>query len=133
MPRKESLIPADWFAKADLDLQTADLLWREKGHSEIIGFHLHQGIEKYLKGFLLSRGWKLKRIHDLVALLNEAVQYNPSLELYRDTCQQVTEFYIEERYPFLISSTITREAIEPLIASTSDLVARLRRSAQQKS
>lgn len=130
MPKKESRIPADWFAKADLDLETADLLWREKGHPEIIGFHLQQGIEKCFKGYLLSRGCKLKRIHDLVALLNEAVRYDSSLEPHRDTCRQITEFYIEERYPFLMPSAVTREAIEPLMTGAKALITRLREASR---
>ena len=126
MPKKESLLPQDWFVKAERDLQTAELLWREKGHAEMIGFHLQQGLEKSLKGFLLSKKWRLKRTHDLVALLNEAVGYEPSLESFRDTCQQVTEFYIEERYPFLISSSVTYETIQPLMPAVRLLVAKLR-------
>ena len=38
------------------------------------GFYLQQAMEKYLKAFLLSKKWKLKRTHDLEVLLNEAVQ-----------------------------------------------------------
>ena len=45
-------------------------------------FRLQQAIEKYLKGFLLARGWRLRRIHDLGVLLSEAVRHDPGLERY---------------------------------------------------
>jgi hypothetical protein len=35
-------------------------------------------LEKFLKAFLLSRGWELERIHDLEALLNAALVYDSS-------------------------------------------------------
>lgn len=62
-------------------------------------FHLQQAIEKYLKGFLLARGWTLKKIHDLEALLDDAVQYDPALEQFRPLAQEVTGYYLIERYP----------------------------------
>jgi HEPN domain-containing protein len=130
MPGKESPVPADWFAKAERDVQTAELLWREKGYAEIVGFHLQQGVEKSLKGFLLSKKWKLKRVHDLVALLNEAVGYEASLEPFRSLCQELTEFYIEERYPFMIASNLTHEAIAPLLPKARSFVAKLREFSQ---
>ncbi len=111
MPGKESFVPLDWFGKADLDLKAAEILFKGKS-LEIAGFLLQQAAEKFLKGYLLSKGWKLKRTHDLVDLLNEAVIFDPTLETFRPACEQITEYYIEERYPFLDSSKLTREEIE---------------------
>ncbi len=64
-------------------------------------FRLQQAIEKCLKGFLLSRGWRLQRIHDLEVLLDEALPYAPKLRRYRLLCQEVAAYYIVERYPTL--------------------------------
>jgi HEPN domain-containing protein len=44
---------------------------------EVAGFFLQQSLEKYLKAFLLQRGWQLKKIHTLHVLLDEAVKYQP--------------------------------------------------------
>ncbi|MBI3615929.1 MAG: HEPN domain-containing protein [Candidatus Omnitrophica bacterium] len=68
---------------------------------EDAAFHLQQAIEKFLKGYLLSHGWSLKKIHDLEALLDDAIRVSPDLEAYRELCQQVTGYYFIERYPAL--------------------------------
>jgi HEPN domain-containing protein len=60
--------------------------WRRVGRNlkedDVIaaGFFLQQSIEKYLKAFLIKHGWKLKKIHRLDALLDEAVKYKPPLK-----------------------------------------------------
>lgn len=73
------------------------------------GFNIQQAIEKYLKGYLLAQGWKLRRIHNLETLLNEAIIYDLSFEEFRVACQKITQYYIEERYPFTVSSELTEE------------------------
>ncbi len=52
-----------------------------------------------LKGYLLSHGWTLRRIHDVDALLTDAIRYDAGLARYRSLCQQVAGYYIIERYP----------------------------------
>jgi len=77
MPREESLYPTDWLRIAEKDLgRTGHLLSMQD--PEAAGFYLQQAVEKFLKAFLLSKGWKLERIHDLEALLNAALAYDPS-------------------------------------------------------
>ncbi len=125
MPDKESFIPKDWFKKAEEDLKGAEILLRENSLG-IAGSLLQQAAEKYLKGFLLSRGWQLKRIHDLVDLLNEVVTYDKSFDIYRSTCQQITEYYTEERYPFLDTSELTREEIETALNEVKSLRDKIR-------
>jgi len=95
---KESLYPADWLKKAEEDFKRVPARI-EEGDIEDAAFHLQQGIEKALKGFLLSKGWKLKRIHDLEALLDDAVKYESSLERFREILQYVTGYYLIDRYP----------------------------------
>ncbi len=57
-------------------------------------------VEKYLKGFLMTKGWELKKTHDLPQLLDEAVKHAPKLEKFRSLCEETTVFYFEARYPF---------------------------------
>jgi HEPN domain-containing protein len=125
MPDKESFIPKDWLKKAEEDLKGAEILLKE-GSLGIAGFLLQQAAEKYLKGYLLSKGWELKRIHDLVDLLNEVVTYDKSFDIYRSTCQQITEYYTEERYPFLDTSELTREEIETALNEVKSLRDKIR-------
>lgn len=109
MPDKESLIPGDWFKKADADLQTVEILLTQSGDTEIAALHIQQAIEKYLKGCLLAKGWKLKKTHDLPELLDEAVKFLPKLEKFRSLCEEMTVFYFEARYPFFKEGPTAKE------------------------
>ena len=67
MPPKESRYPNDWLALAEKDLLRVTRSLRDKD-PELAAFYLQQAVEKFLKAYLLSKGWKLRRIHDLEAL-----------------------------------------------------------------
>jgi HEPN domain-containing protein len=119
----ESKLPDDWFAKAAKDLQRVDILLAADD-IEGAGFHLQQAAEKYLKGFLLSKSWPLKRIHDLEVLLNEAMNYNIQFQDYLDACIMAREFYIEERYPFITESLPPeRQELERAIQIIHEMIA----------
>jgi HEPN domain-containing protein len=89
--KKESLYPQDWFRKGEQDLKAAKVLL-SSDNLETASFHLHQAVEKYLKGYLLSKGWKLRRIHDLEELLDETITYNKSFKEFREVTQMATEY-----------------------------------------
>jgi len=67
--------------------------------AEAAGFFFQQSLEKYLKAFLLKYGWRLRKIHELDALLDDAVKHDPNLEKYRDLCERVSGYYFADRYP----------------------------------
>lgn len=69
------------------------------GDADGAGFFLQQAMEKYLKAFLLRHGWKLKKVHTLQSLLDEAAAFAPRVAALRPVCERVSGFYIEERYP----------------------------------
>ena len=98
MSTAESLYPDDWFRIAAQDLERAAKRLAEDDNEDA-AFRLQQAVEKYLKGFLLARGWLLKRTHDVSALLTEAVRYDRRLERFRALCREVAGYYIIERYP----------------------------------
>ena len=81
--RRESGLPGDWFEKASRDLRRVEVLLADDD-IEGAGFHLQQAAEKYLKGYLLGRGWPLKRTHDLEVLVNEAMTHDDRFEKYLD-------------------------------------------------
>lgn len=60
MKNKESSHPKDWFEKANSDMESSEILL-STGKLDTASFHIQQAIEKYLKGFLLEKGWNLKR------------------------------------------------------------------------
>lgn len=84
MPGNESLHPKDLVVKGDSDLNAVEILLKAK-NLDVAALHIQQAIEKYLKGFLLRRGWSLVKTHDLVDLLNEAINYEPAFEKFSAT------------------------------------------------
>jgi HEPN domain-containing protein len=129
MPREESLYPADWLRIAEKDLGRVEHLL-DVHDPEAAGFFLQQAVEKFLKAFLLSRGWELERIHDLEVLLNEALAYDPSLESFRAVCQKVTGFYLLERYPFIVEAGLTEGDVRNSLKQVKGLIKRLRTGAE---
>jgi HEPN domain-containing protein len=122
MPSSESTVPKDWFDLAEQDLQAADILLNQQGPLPIIAFHLQQAIEKYLKGYLLARGWSLRRIHDLEILIQEATQQDHSFAIFLTPCQRITEYYIESRYPIGVTTPLDHQSLEADLKTVRALV-----------
>jgi HEPN domain-containing protein len=89
---------------------------------EAAAFFLQQSLEKYLKAFLLMHKWKLRKIHDLDALLDEAVKHHAGLERFRDLCERLSGYYFAERYPPLGALDITSEDIRKDITEAKKFV-----------
>jgi len=125
MPREESRYPADWLHVAEKDLGRVERLLGVQD-SEAAGFYFQQAVEKFLKAFLLSKGWELQRIHDLETLLNAALAYEPSLESFRPACQKITGFYMIERYPFIVEAGLTEDDVLNSLVQVGGLIEKLR-------
>ncbi|MGQ9629429.1 MAG: HEPN domain-containing protein [bacterium] len=125
MMRKESLYPADWLRIAEKDLKRVEHLLGVQD-PEAAGFYLQQAVEKFLKAFLLSKGWRLEHIHDLEVLLNEALVHDPSLERFRMVCQKITGFYLVERYPFVVEAGLTEDDVRDSLGQILGLIEKLR-------
>jgi HEPN domain-containing protein len=123
----DSIIPAEWFAQGDQDVQAAEILLAQNGPLAIAAFHLQQAIEKYLKGFLLSTAWPLRRIHDLEILLQQAIAQDADFAPFLAACQRITEYYIEARYPIGVTTPFQRVALQADLDTTRDLIALIRR------
>lgn len=124
MPQKKTSYPDDWMTIARKDWQRVDLLL---GFDDIdgAGFFLQQAVEKYLKAFLLKKGWQLRRIHNLEALLAEALEYEPSFEKYRFSCQTISALYIVFRYPGGPESTLVESDIREMKREISELIEKI--------
>lgn len=127
MPHEESSYPSEWvqIAEKDLNRFRQMLALDDPGAS---AFFLQQATEKFLKAFLLSRGWRLQKIHDLEVLLNAALAHDGSLEAFRGPCQKITGMYFAERYPFTVQSGITIDDVKASFDSVEGLLSRLRSS-----
>ncbi len=111
MPEAEAQPPTDWFAQGDMDIRAADILLAQDGPLPVVAFHVQQAVEKYLKGFLISAGWALRRIHDVEILVQEAITRDADFAAFLAPCQRITEYYIETRYPLGIHTLLQPEAI----------------------
>jgi len=122
MLHSESLYPRDWFRIGRRDLNRARLLF---GVSDLEGaaFYCQQAAEKHLKGYLLAQNWRLRRIHDLELLLNDAVAHQPEFERYRAQCQKITQYYIEDRYPFTVASPLTKDEVSESMNAADAIIA----------
>jgi len=122
MPHEDSRLPKDWFKVGRADLDAVEILLDHGGNKGIAAMHIHQTVEKFLKGYLLARGWELKRTHDLVELLDAAVERNPRFEKFRALCQRVTPYYFEMRYP-LFTDAPKKGEIRNALKMVKDLIA----------
>lgn len=125
MARKESLYPVDWLHIAEKDLGRVDHLLNVQD-PEAAGFFLQQAVEKFLKAFLLSKGWQLERIHDLEVLLNAALAHDHTLEPFRSVCQKITGFYLVERYPFIVEAGLAENDVRNSLTQVKALIDKLR-------
>lgn len=102
----------------------------DDGDAEEAGFWLQQALEKYLKAFLLSRGWVLRKIHDLEVLLNEARAHLPAFGGFGGACRRITGYYLAERYPFVAAHSIEIEEVSRSRDEIRELVQTIRQELQ---
>ena len=90
---------SDWFIKGKYDLEDAELLLNGGGHTSTIAVLIQQAVEKYLKGYLVAHGWKLKKTHDIEELVTSAAKYDKSFTEFLEFARIITAYYVEDRYP----------------------------------
>jgi len=91
---------AEWFKFADGDIDTVLLLKEMRPqHREIICYHCQQAVEKYLKGFLVSKEQMPPKIHDLTILYNLCLEYDSNFSSLLLNCNYLTDFSVQPRYP----------------------------------
>ena len=91
--------PADWLLLAKERLESADALFAARGACYSAVELLQESVERYLKGFLVSRGWQLERIHDLNRLLDLATAHHADFCRFQQLAQSLTEQFWEQHYP----------------------------------
>ena len=91
--------PQDWLRSAHSRLQSTDLLYPIEGASESVIELLQEATERFLKAYLIGRGWKLHKIHDLGALVAEAVNMDPRFSAFEDFADNLTDQFWAQHYP----------------------------------
>jgi HEPN domain-containing protein len=113
-----TLLSAQWMEKARRDLASAmRLLDGEPPYLDTAVYHCQQAAEKALKGFLACRRRPLRRVHDLVLLLDECAELDPSFDQLADAAAMLTPYGTAFRYPGNISEPSLPEAREALAAA----------------
>ena len=97
--RTDETNPLDWLILARERLTSADALFQSLG-ATLSGIELLQeAIERFLKGFLISKGWKLQKIHNLSTLLDHAVTFDEQFKAHADLCENLTVQFWAQHYP----------------------------------
>ena len=106
---------AEWFKFADADIDTALLLKEMRPqHREIICYHCEQAVEKYLKGFLVSKNQMPPKTHDLTNICNLCSEQDQNFSSLLPQCSYLKQFGVQPRYPkeMDISYTNVEQAIK---------------------
>ncbi len=91
----------EWIAKAEQDYQTILILSRQRKKilPDIMCYHAHQCVEKYLKGLLAKHTGKVPKTHNLIFLADELISCEPELESTKDILRNLNRYAVELRYP----------------------------------
>ena len=111
-------------------LSGADTLWEHQGLTALGIEALQEAAERYLKGYLVARGWSLVRTHDLTRLVKEAAHFDKAFDGFKGLAEELTEDFFAQHYP---GSDLEKvgENYEELRRQTGKLVDLIRRSVPQ--
>src|SRR5438876_8475586 len=109
--------PADWFAFARERIHSADVLQQHEGVTATGIEALQEGVERYLKGYLIAKRWRLVKTRDLVLLVREAERLDPA---FVPMAEELTEDFFAQHYPGE-DMTLTGENYDALRKQASQL------------
>ena len=91
----------EWISKAEGDYHT---MLRESRaehfpNFDAVCFHAQQCVEKYLKARMCEAEVRIGRSHDLVAILEMAMDIEPSWRQFKEDMAYLSQFSVVFRYP----------------------------------
>lgn len=94
-------ITEEWIQKAEADFATAEreLKAEDMPNYDAVCFHYQQCAEKYIKARLCEKDIKSGKIHDLVAMLENVLQIEPSWVSFHEDLAYLSDFAVSFRYP----------------------------------
>lgn len=126
MPDNRGKLAQEWLSRGSNDMETAQLAFQAGAPTDTIAVLLHQASEKCLKGYLISRGWRLKKTHDLAELVDTAREYDTTFSNYLDMARRLTAYYVEDRYPPGPPADYPRDEIADIMGQTEKLIFKIR-------
>jgi HEPN domain-containing protein len=117
--KRDLLNAKEWFLIGDREFNFAKLHLEDrenKFYAEIC-FFFHQAAEKYLKGFLVAKGAKPDKIHDLGSLCLSCAKIDKKFNSLIADCSKLNKFYIASRYPLHVENYSKKDANDAFIIS----------------
>lgn len=100
MKNNNKILAGDWFKKAkDDELSCKDILDDRRGAPNTVCFLSQQLAEKFLKGYLVYKGKKFPKIHQLDRLIKLCKEVDSTFDEIKDDAEYLTGFYVAARYP----------------------------------
>ena len=91
--------PGEWMKFANENLQVAKHeIEREEPACHTICFLCRESAEKFLKAYLISKGWELKKTHDIVELLEYCSDYDKEFDLLVEDGSILNDYIANRRY-----------------------------------
>ncbi len=90
--------PRIWLKKAENDLKGAKILLNENINDLAI-YHVHQCVEKALKGYLVFKKVGIQKSHDLVLLTEQCNHHDQNFGEIREIVEALNPFGTLVRYP----------------------------------
>lgn len=89
-----------WLEKGDHDVQAAEIILRSSEPlTDVICYHCHQAVEKYLKAYLIHKKISFPKTHDLDYLIELCVKEELAFHKIKNDASHLSEYGIETRYP----------------------------------
>ena len=94
-------LTTEWVSKAEGDFAIVERETRARKNPSHDGvcFHAQQCAEKYLKARLYEAGVRVEKIHDLPALLEKVLPFEPLWEDFRSDLAYLSDFSVHFRCP----------------------------------
>ena len=113
MTDAEAIVVAAWFDKAERDLASASrLLDGTPPYLDTAAYHCQQAGEKALKAFLAAHGQPIRRVHDLVLLIDACVELDASFSQLEEAAEILTPYGTTFRYPGDATEPLESDALE---------------------
>ena len=112
----------DWIERGDHDSEDAARLLKNGGYADTICFHAQQAVEKYLKGFLVYKKINPPQIHHLEELAKHCAKVDKEFLVFLDRCLILTRYYIETRYPPLVTIEYSKDEAIAALKITEEII-----------
>ncbi|MBU2579112.1 HEPN domain-containing protein [Patescibacteria group bacterium] len=112
----------EWFTKGDHDINSAQIIFNEKGFTDTICFLCQQATEKYLKGYLVFNNINPKKTHELSELVQRCGKIDKNILDYLEEINILNHYYIEARYPMDAPIFYSYEEAKQTIKITESII-----------